>query len=244
MDPGQPAGGVRPGAVSRASHASVRCSEISRHQFPVCLALRAIGTTRPRRFLHHTGEPAEPPRTTPARVGRPACRGRTGLGRPGATITRVRLRSGSAVVAVSRLLPSSAPAADAPPPVPRLRPTTPQARAAPSETRSPPSDGDLIPVRPRRLPRGACHAPPGGATFRLDPAARAARAVGFPIPSPSPAGAGRLRAGRRGLPGRSVCRHGHRDARRIRDFRDLRPLGGLRRRPRPSRFRMIGQWPT
>jgi len=82
--------------------------------------------------------------------------------------------------------------------------------------------------------RGASHTPPGGATSRLDPAARVARAVGFLIP-PSPAGAGRLRAGRRGHPRRSVCRHGHRDARRPRDFRDLRPLGGLHRRPPATR---------
>ena len=179
MDPGQPAGGVRPVAVSRASHASVRCSEISRHQFPVCLALRAIGTTRPRRFLHHTGEPAEPPRTTPARVGRPTGRSRTGVGGPGATVTRVRLRPRSAVVAPLPFLPA-APPADAPPlhrgpGQPRRKP------ARPPQTRPHPR---LIPVRPRRLPRGACHAPPGDATFRLDPAARVARA-GIPI-SPHP----------------------------------------------------------
>ncbi len=42
------------------------------------------------------------------------------------------------MVAVSHPLPSSAPAADAPPPAPGLRPTTPQARATLSETRSPP----------------------------------------------------------------------------------------------------------
>jgi hypothetical protein len=166
---------------------------------------------------------ADQPSPRTAGLGRPAGRCRAGLGCHGATVTRVGLRPGSAVVAAFRPLPSPAPAAD-PPPLPRRRCTAPHAR-------SPGSDGDLshvspsVPVGP---PLGACHAPPGGATFRLDPATGA---VGFPIPSPSPAGAGRLRAGRRGHPRRSVCRDGHRDARQTRDSRYLRPVGGLHRRP-------------
>ena len=109
-------------------------------------------------------------------MGRPARRGRTRLGRPGPTAAGVRLRLAGAVVPVSRPLPSSAPAADAPPPAPRLRPTTPQARATPSETRSPPlrrrPHPRLIPVGSRaalatRLPvvlRSASIQPP----VRLD----------------------------------------------------------------------------
>ena len=44
-------GRLRPEAVSRARHASVRCSEVSSQQYPVRLAIRAKGKTRPRRSL-------------------------------------------------------------------------------------------------------------------------------------------------------------------------------------------------
>jgi hypothetical protein len=79
---------------------------------------------------------ADQPGLRLARLGRPAHRGRTRLGRPGATLTRVCLRPGSTVVAS---LPLPTLPGDAPFLHPRPgKPPPPHARSVRSETGSPP----------------------------------------------------------------------------------------------------------
>jgi hypothetical protein len=124
---------------------------------------------------------ADQPGLRLARLGRPAHRGRTRLGRPGATLTRVCLRPGSTVVASLPLptLPGDAPFLH---PRPGKPPPPTPARSAPRPAR-PLRDGYLTPVPHRRLPRRACRAPASDGTVRPTPAPRA---VGFPIPYPFP----------------------------------------------------------
>jgi len=112
-------------------------------------------------------------RSSPTRLGRPTGRSRTALGGLGATLTRVRHQSGSAVVASFRR---------------RHPPATftslhPGPGKPPLTTLGPLREGHLAPVPRRRLPQWACHAPPGDATVTLF---WAARAVELPIPYPFP----------------------------------------------------------
>jgi len=90
------------------------------------------------------------------------------LGGPGATVPRVCLQPGSAVVAAFRRRhpPATRPSLHPGPGKPPLTPIRPPPRWRPR------------PRPPRRRPRGACQAPPGDAT--LGPAS-AARAVELPI---------------------------------------------------------------
>ena len=135
---------------------------------------------------HWRARRAAPDRLRPRtnRLGRPAGRSLSGLRGPGATVTRVRPRPGSAVVAPFRCrrAPVRRPSLH---PCPG-KPTPTRARPPPIPAR-PFSDGDLIPVRLRPSPsaparRSPCHTPPGDATLRPAPAARG---VALPIPYPS-----------------------------------------------------------
>jgi len=75
-------GRLRPEAVSRARHASVRCSEVSSQQYPVRLAIRAKGKTRPRR----SREPADPADPSISSASRPSrCGSARHAGRPPGT---------------------------------------------------------------------------------------------------------------------------------------------------------------
>ena len=131
---------------------------------------RAAGSQPHRRTCRAT---ADQPSTRAACLPRLAGRCHTELKGPGATLTRVRLRPGRAVVAALLPLPSSAPTDDAP--------TRRSLHPSPGKPcRKPPRPlprGDLIPAPPGRPARAACRPPPSACTLRLTPAARA---VGSP----------------------------------------------------------------
>jgi hypothetical protein len=151
---------------------------------------RAARADRPPRRPDPTATPAPPPcgGSSPISASPPTREQATADRRPGTTRRSISYRTGrpwrnrhpsmSSIRKCSGSpLPLPACPGDAPLPAPKPRPTAPHARSANPRRRPHP----VRPRRPRQLPRGACYAPPGDATLRPDPAARA---VGLPIPIP------------------------------------------------------------